>query len=144
MMDQDNLGRLSKLLQGLAEAEHGLAEAEKLVKDCKLLIAEFSEQRIPELMAELGFDELKTSDGGSVKVEKVYHAKIPDKHKQEAFNWLKENGMESVIKKRVVETEGVHHNTLKAIVKERYEGGEHIPEDLFGIYVKNVTKITKN
>tara|TARA_R100000152_G_C6691514_1_gene122993 strand:- start:247 stop:678 length:432 start_codon:yes stop_codon:yes gene_type:complete len=142
-MIEDNLGRLSHLLQGLSEAEKGLELAEKLVKDCKQVIAEFSEEKIPELMAELGIDEVKTNEGEIVKVEKMYFAKIPDKHKSEAFQWLTDNGMESVIKKRVVETEGVHHNTLKAIVKERYESGEHIPEDLFGIFVKNVTKVTK-
>jgi len=142
-MIEDNLGRLSSLLQGLREAEKGLGEAEKFVKEAKELISEFSENRIPELMMELGLDEVKTSDGDIVRVEKLYHAKIPEKHKEEAFKWLTDNGMESIIKKRVVETENVHHNTLKAIVKERYESGEHIPEDLFGIYVKNVTKVTK-
>ena len=145
MMDSlDNLGELSKLISEWEEAQELLAEAESTLKSLKKRVEQYSEEFIPALMFDLGLDEIKTQNGDKVSVEKQYFAKIPEKLKDDAFNWLIQNGMGSVIKKRVVETEGVHHSTLKALVKERYENGEDIPEDLFGIYVKNVTKVTKN
>ena len=140
----DNLGELSKLISEWEEAQELLAEAESTLKSLKKRVEQYSEEFIPALMFDLGLDEIKTQNGDKVSVEKQYFAKIPEKLKDDAFNWLIQNGMGSVIKKRVVETEGVHHSTLKALVKERYENGEDIPEDLFGIYVKNVTKVTKN
>tara|TARA_Y100000593_G_C4168966_1_gene265927 strand:+ start:100 stop:537 length:438 start_codon:yes stop_codon:yes gene_type:complete len=140
----DNLGELSKLISEWEEAQELLAEAESTLTSLKKRVEQYSEEFIPALMFDLGLDEIKTQNGDKVSVEKQYFAKIPEKLKNEAFNWLIQNGMGAVIKKRVVETEGVHHSTLKALVKERYENGEDIPEDLFGIYVKNVTKVTKN
>ena len=145
MMDSlDNLGELSDLLSEWEIAKDLLSKSEETLKDLKRRVEEYSEELIPSLMFNLGLEEVKTKDGNKVTVEKQYFAKIPEKFKSEAFNWLIQNGMGPVIKEKVVRTEGVHHSTLKAIVKERYENGEDIPEDLFGIFVKNVTKVTKN
>ena len=140
----DNLGELSDLLSEWEIAKDLLSKSEETLKDLKRRVEEYSEELIPSLMFNLGLEEVKTKDGNKVTVEKQYFAKIPEKFKSEALNWLIQNGMGPVIKEKVVRTEGVHHSTLKAIVKERYENGEDIPEDLFGIFVKNVTKVTKN
>jgi hypothetical protein len=139
--DSQGLGRLSGLVKGLQASQLAIEEAEALLKECKETYAEFSEERIPDLMQELGLESIELSTGEKLKVENVFYAKIPSQRQEEAFKWLQDNGMGSVIKEEVIKKKGVHHQTLKAIVKERFEGGEPIPEELFGIYVKNVTKI---
>tara|TARA_Y100000310_G_C20613886_1_gene779527 strand:+ start:994 stop:1527 length:534 start_codon:yes stop_codon:yes gene_type:complete len=163
------LGRLSTLVKGLIHAKIAVEDAEQLLKDCKETLREFEETRIPDVMAELGLSEIILDTGDRISITKEYYAKIPEMKIEEAFNWLKNHGLGSVIKNVISSTFGkgegeyaeklkefladqkmgckekksVHHQTLKALVKERYEAGEDIPEELFGIHVKNVTKITK-
>ena len=166
-MKNAKLGELSGLVMELKEYESALDGAEKVAKEMKTRIARISEEIIPELMAELGFAELTLSSGKKLKVEKLYFAKIPDKYKDQAFQWLSEKGLDSIIKNEITtyfgkgeseyaqqlqldldqdgrkydSKETIHPQTLKALVRERMEAGEEIPEDIFGIFVKNVTKI---
>lgn len=144
MSEQDHkLGELSKLAN---EIPHLLAQIELKKKELKEAEEKHRiviEDLIPDLMAQLGITEIKTEDGSSLSVSKQFFAKIPKEKEKEAFSWLKDHGFSSLIKTKVIESTGVHHQTLKAFVKEQMEMGNEVPQELFGVFVKQVTKITK-
>ena len=99
----------------------------------------------------------------------VYCASIPVAKKEEAFNWLRSNGLGDLIKNEVTVSFGrnednkaaeyaglaqgqgyqpvqklkVEPMTLKALVRERIEAGQDMPSDLFNVFAGNRTKITR-
>ena len=137
-----DLERLSKLVEGMSHARIAFDDCEVLLKECRETLRIYEEEKIPEAMIALGVSEITLTNGRKLSIQKQYFAKIPQNKKEEAHQWLIDNNLGSLIKKEVITREGVHHLTLKALVKERFEQGADIPEDLFGIYVKNTTKIT--
>jgi hypothetical protein len=50
---------------------------------------------------------------------------IPSRKKQQAYTWLKDQGLGSLVK------ENVSWQSLQASLKEQLENGEEIPEELF-------------
>ena len=121
-------------------------------------------------MKEMNITKLKLSDGESVEVGKFYSASIPAEKQDEAFTWLRNNGLGDIIKNDItvtfgrgednkaaqyavlargqgfepVQKIGVHAQTLKALVRERMESGLDVPSDLFKPYEGNRTKITRS
>ncbi len=109
------------------------------------------------------------ADGTAVEVKPIYGASIFAERKEEAFNWLRTNGLGDLIKNEVTVSFGrnednkaiayanlaaengyqpsqklkVEPMTLKALVRERIEAGKDMPSDLFNVFAGNRTKITR-
>ena len=114
--------------------------------------------------------ELKLQDGSHLKVSTSYRATITEANKEAAFNWLRDNGLGDIIKNEISVSFGrnednkaadyaelakgqgfqptqkmkVEPMTLKALVRERIEGGKPIPTEIFGIFSENKTTIKRN
>ena len=112
---------------------------------------------------------LKLADGSAVEVKPVYGASIPSDKKEEAFTWLRSNGLGDLIKNEITVAFGrnednkaseyanlaqgrgfepiqklkVEPMTLKALVRERLESGKEMPSDLFNVFAGNRTKLTR-
>lgn len=140
---------------------------EDQLKKEKDVESNLSENTIPNLMRKAGITMLKLADGSSVEINKKYYARIPASRQDEAFNWLREHGHEDLIKNDVSMSFGmkqdnearsiaedlrqkgfdvkqktsVHHSTLFGFVREQIEDGKNVPHDLFGVYVRDKTKI---
>lgn len=141
-----------------------LADQENAVVLTKEALRRVKEQDLPEAMDEVGMSEFKLEDGTEIKVKPFYAASIPEERKEEAFDWLKENDFEGMIKADVKVTFGkgefelaqeflnfirgfnqkaidpeykehIHWQTLRAFVKEQIEGGHSLPLDMFGVFV---------
>ena len=119
-------------------------------------------------MQEMNLSSLKLADGSSIEVKPVYGASISAAKKEEAFNWLRNNGLGDLIKNEITVSFGrnednkaasyaelaqgqgyqptqklkVEPMTLKALVRERLESGKEMPTDLFNVFAGNRTKIT--
>jgi len=117
----------------------------------------------------MSLSSLKLADGSSVEVKPVYGASIPVSRKEEAFKWLRNNGLGDLIKNEVTVSFGrnednkavqyavlaqgqgyqpvqklkVEPMTLKALVRERIESGREIPSDLFNVYAGSRTTIKR-
>ena len=141
-------------------------ELKKLKKDSEIISGEV----IPTMMTEMNISTLKLADGSAVEVKPIYGASITSEKKEEAFNWLRENGLGDLIKNEVTVSFGrnednkaaeyavlaqgrgyqpvqklkVEPMTLKALVRERVEKGLDMPSDLFNVFAGNRTKITRN
>jgi hypothetical protein len=165
----DSTKTLSDEVIKLRNLEDQVKASEEHTKTLKEKARELSQVVIPEMMKEMNITKLKLKDGASIEVSNFYSAKIILEKQEEAFNWLRNNGLGDIIKNDVtvtfgrgednkamayatlakgqgyepVQKIGVHPQTLKAVVRERTESGQDLPADLFNTFVGNQTKITK-
>lgn len=164
--DASRLGRLADVLAKLHARKAMLENDLDLVKND---IRRIEEKDIPELMTELGMKKFVLEDGSEVSVKPYYSASIDKERQDEAFLWLNEHGFGDLIKNVVTTQFGrgqetlaehfanevaakgynaatkkwVEPMTLKAFVKEQYEKGTNIPNDLFGVFVGQKASIKK-
>ena len=160
--------QLSDLVRKLRSVEQEIEDAELNLKALKAEKHRLSVENIPGLMDEMGVDRLDV-DGVSVSRKMIVHASIPQDRKEEAFAWLRENGLDDIIKNDVTCSFGkgedniagdvvgilqekgfdpktkthVHPSTLKAFVKERIVDGKPIDLDMFGAFIANAAEIRR-
>tara|TARA_A100001201_G_scaffold92345_1_gene80453 strand:- start:6655 stop:7218 length:564 start_codon:yes stop_codon:yes gene_type:complete len=160
---------LSQQVEKLKSLEDKLKKAESDLKKLKQEADALSNDIIPTMMTEMNISTIKLADGTAVEVKPVYGASIPLDKKEEAYNWLRSNGLGDLIKNEVTVSFGrnednkamayatlaqgqgyqpvqklkVEPMTLKALVRERLESGKEMPTDLFNVFAGNRTKITR-
>ena len=160
---------LSDQVIKLRDLEDEIKVAEESLKQLKKQADTLSGEVIPTMMTEMNISTMKLADGSAIEVKPVYGASIPVDKKEEAFNWLRENGLGDLIKNEVTVSFGrnednkaadyavlaqgqgyqptqklkVEPMTLKALVRERVEKGLDMPSDLFNVFAGNRTKITR-
>ena len=161
---------LSDQVVKLKQLEDELVDKEKELKELKRHIDLVSGEVIPTMMQEMNISTLKLADGSSVEVKPVYGASISVAKKEEAYTWLRENGLGDLIKNEITVSFGrnednkaqqyavlakgqgfepvqklkVEPMTLKALVRERLESGQEMPSDLFNVFAGNRTKVTRS
>ena len=160
---------LSDQVIKLRDLEDEIKVAEESLKQLKKQADTLSGEVIPTMMTEMNISTMKLADGSAIEIKPVYGASIPVDKKEEAFNWLRENGLGDLIKNEVTVSFGrnednkaadyavlaqgqgyqptqklkVEPMTLKALVRERVEKGLDMPSDLFNVFAGNRTKITR-
>ena len=165
----DSAKRLSDKCFELKDLEDEIANAEESLKKLKEKARVVSSVEIPAMMDDMQITKLKLKDGEAVEIKKVYGASIPKDQQEAAFQWLRNNGLGDVIKNDItvtfgrgednkaaayadlakgqgfepVQKIGVNPMTLKALVRERLENGQDVPEELFKPFEGNQTKITR-
>ena len=165
----DNTKTLSEKVLELKALEDEIENAEESIKKLKEKANILSQFEIPKMMEEMHITKLKLKDGESVEVKKIYGASIPKEKQEEAFQWLRNNGLGDIIKNDItvtfgrgednkaaqyavlakgqgyepVQKVGVNPMTLKAVVRERLESGQEMPSELFKPYAGNSTKINR-
>jgi hypothetical protein len=160
-LKDDNLRGISALVQQARVAEQEMAEMEQALKDIKDNYRKLTEEVIPEAMSEIGMKSLKMDDGSSLEIKPFYSASISEARRAEAYQWLRDNGFDDIIKNTVSvrfgrgedelcsqllnllgekgfpadQAEKIEPMTLKAWVKEMVERGNEFPSELFGAYI---------
>lgn len=151
------------------QLEHDIKVLEAKVKEKEAELARIRDHDLPEAMAEADVEEFTLQGGYRIKIEKIVAAKISKDRAEEAFEWLRKNGHESLIKRNVslqfgkgegkmaekvlaamrkafpnrepVDKRSVHHQTLGAFVREQIADGHDLPFDIFGVYIVDRAKI---
>jgi hypothetical protein len=167
-VDTDTGKSLSNLVRSLRSVEKEIADTEEHLKALKQQKHKLSTEQIPALMDEMGVERIDV-DGVTVARKLIVHASIPAERKDEAYGWLRSNGLDDIIKNDVslsfgrgednvagdlvdrLRAEGfdpqtktaIHPMTLKAFVKERFENGKAIDLDMFGAYIVNAAEIRR-
>ena len=167
-VDADAGKTLSHLVRTLRNVEQEIKDAEEHLKALKQQKHKLSTEQIPALMDEMGVERLDV-DGVTVSRKLIVHASIPAGRKEEAYVWLRSEGLDDIIKNDVslsfgrgednvagdlvdrLSAEGfhpqtkttIHPMTLKAFVKERLENGKDIDLDMFGAYIVNAAEIRR-
>jgi len=160
--------QLSQLVRNLRTVERDIEDAEAHLKTLKQEKHKLSVENIPALMDEMGVERLDV-DGMTVERKMIVAASIPVANKDQAFDWLRSNGLDDIIKNDVTCTFGkgednmagdvigllqergfdpktkthVHPSTLKAFIKERITDGKPINLDLFGAFISNTAVIKR-
>ena len=160
--------QLSQLVRNLRTVERAIEDAESNLKMLKQEKHKLSVDNIPSLMDEMGVERLDV-DGMTVERKMIVAASIPAANKDQAFDWLRTNGLDDIIKNDVTCSFGkgednmagdvigilrdrgfdpmtkthIHPSTLKAFVKERITDGKPIDLDLFGAFISNTAVIKR-
>ena len=164
-----DVNKLSDQVLKLQSLENEIKGDEEVLKNKKKSAAMLSEEIIPTMMTEMSLSSIKLADGSALEVKPVYGASIPVSKREEAFKWLRDNGLGDLIKNEVTVSFGrnednkaatyavlaqgqgyqpvqklkVEPMTLKALVRERIESGREIPSDLFNVYAGSRTTIKR-
>ena len=92
---------LSGLVRQLRVVEQEVEEAETLLKTLKSERQKLSTQMIPDLMDEMGVERVDV-DGLTVTKKQIVAASIPVDKRELAFDWLRDRGLDDIIKNDVV------------------------------------------
>ena len=115
----------NKIVELIKELATLKEERERLVEESKakyVRIEEISRIDLPELMNDEGVSTITVDEIGRVSLRGELFASIIEANKNEAFEWLRSTGKESLI------TETVNASTFKAAAKQWLISGEPIPE----------------
>ena len=87
----------------LKEKEDEIAALEDQLKKKKEEADDIGSRVIPELLAEQGLSEIKLADGSKVSVKKEFRATIPkdELRREQALQWLRDQGLGDIIKNNV-------------------------------------------
>ena len=164
-----NIKSLAEEVKKLRTMEDQVKLQEEALKISKRELEVVSGEVIPTMLSEMGLSSLKLADGSSVDVKPFYSATITVQNREKAFNWLRINGLGDIIKNEISVSFGrnednkaaeyadlakgqgyqptqklkVEPMTLKALVRERIEGGKPLPTEIFNVFIGNKTTIKR-
>ena len=160
--------QVSKAVKQLRNIDTQIDETEQHLKSLKAEREKLTIETLPNLMDEMNVERWDV-DGVTVQRKLKVHASIPVARREEAFEWLRDNNCDDIIKNDVIcsfskgqdnvagdvvgllQEKGfpvtvkthVHASTLKAFVKERFENGREIDLDMFGAFIVNAAEIRR-
>ena len=160
-LKDDDIQGISNLAKKAKEIAAEVADLEAVLKERKNSFKKLTEEAIPEALAQTGMTGFMMEDGSRIEVKPFYSASIPVARRAEAYEWLREHGMDDIIKNTVSvrfgrgedelcarllellgmqgypaeQAEKVEPMTLKAWAKEQVERGNEIPMELFGVFI---------
>ena len=171
MLDNVEITDIAQQCVLLKKKEDEVAELEDKLKAKKAEADDISSRVIPELLQEQGLQEIKLADGRKVSVKKEFRATLPkdDLRREAAYQWLRDQGLGDIIKNNVSVSFGkgednkanqmmdlavangftpqqksdVAWNTLTALYEERVKAGLDMPSDVFSLWIKDKTKISR-
>ena len=171
LLDSVEVTTIAAECQKLKQKEDEIADLEDKLKAKKQEADDISSRVIPELLAEQNLTEIKLGDGSAVSVKKEFRCTLPkdETKREQAYKWLRDQGLEDIIKNNVFVTFGkgeddkakqlldlaaengyepqqksdVAWMTLTALFRERIESGLDMPSDVFSTWIKDKTKITR-
>ena len=155
---QEAVSVLRTAVDSLLDAERQCEELEAQLKAARNCARVLREDTVPGIMNELGVKTLTLDDGARVELKLDVHARIAEGDKPVAFEWLINNGYESLIRSNVtvkfdrgdlaraealvtnlrgkgIEAKhelAVHPQTLKALLRDELSNGRDVPLDAFG------------
>ena len=160
-VDQQGLTSVAALARQIRDKEERIQGLEETLKDEKKALLKLTDEEMPAMLAEIGISSFSLDDGSTVEVKQTYGASILMDNRPAAYEWLRDNGYDDIIKNTVLcqfgrreddqasafaafaqqqgyvpeqKTE-IHPQTLRAFVKERVEEGDAFPMELFGAWV---------
>ena len=166
-VSDESLKSISELATKAKLLEKEIDDLQSVVDERKKQHRKLTEEILPEAILSTGMDSFTMADGSSISVPKYYSASISAARKAEAFQWLRENGIDDIIKNTVSvrfgrgedelcdrllgllgtqgfptqQAEKVEPMTLKAFVKEQIERGNALPLETFGVFIGQKVKI---
>ena len=168
-VQKGDMKTLSSLVKDLDQLTIDINEKEEELKSLKLQKHKMSTEQIPAMMDEMGVQRLDV-ENLSVSLKPLINVSIPPTRRDEAYQWLRDNGLDDIIKNDVIMSFGkgednmagdimyeleqrgmhpekkthIHSMTLKAFIRERVEKGLPIDLDLFGAFIARTADIKRS
>ncbi len=159
---------ISRACQDYLKSEEEINNLELMIKAKKESLR-LQNEHIVQLMEERGVKSIRMTDGQSVDIKPFYTGSITKEKQEEAFQWLRDNGYDDIIKNQVVVKFGraedeqalkvwnslmnegfdterntkVEPMTLKGFIREMIENGKELPMETFGVFVGHKINIKK-
>jgi hypothetical protein len=157
----EDLSSVGALAKRAKELEKEIDDIEDILKERKEQQRKLLEDTIPAMLQELGMSDFTMADGSKITVKPFYSASIKEDNRAQAYEWLRDNGYDDIIKNTVSvrfgrgedglcdtllnqlreqnypveQAQKIEPQTLKAWVREQVERGSDFPTELFGAYV---------
>ena len=158
---------LSGLVRNLDKVNKEIELHENHLKQLKQQKQKLSTEQLPSLMDEMGVERIDV-DGVVVEKKQIVAASIPVARRDEAFAWLRERNLDSIIKNDVIcsfekgqdnlakstvamlKENGfkpqikthIHPQTMKGFVRTRLENAQELDLDLFGVFLSNIVAVS--
>jgi len=157
----EDLNSVAALAKRAKTLEKEIDDIEEILKERKEQQRKLLEESIPGMLQELGMSDFTMADGSKITVKPFYSASIKEDNRAQAYEWLRENGYDDIIKNTVSvqfgrgedglcdtllnqlreqnypvqQAQKIEPQTLKAWVREQVERGSEFPTELFGVFV---------
>lgn len=161
VVKNEDLSSVGALAKRAKELEKEIEELETVTKERKEQQRKLLEDTIPAMLSELGMKSFKMADGSLIDIKPFYSASIREENRAKAYEWLRNNGFDDIIKNTVSvrfgrgedglcdtllnqlreqnypveQAQKIEPQTLKAWVREQVERGSEFPTELFGVYI---------
>lgn len=161
------LAQISATARDILDAQQAVTDAEAELKTAQNLLRALQENTMPDLMAAAGQEKLTTIDGLIVEIKSNVRGQPTKENESKAFAWLRSKGQGGVIKSEIKADlgkvdkdkvqaavsalaaqgvragvkEGVHWQTLAALVREMLARGDDVPLDLLGVHISKLAEV---
>lgn len=126
-----NINDLAKLQIELKSVLTDVDQLKKTIGSQHDYIRKFT---IPEKMNELGIKGVDINGVGKVMLTNTCYANITEENREDAYQWLEDNGHGALIKPTI------NNNSLRALIRQKLEGGEEIPKSI-SVHEYSFTKV---
>lgn len=157
----EDLGSVAALAKRAKLLEKEIDEIESVLNERKEQQRKLLEETIPNMLSELDMKDFTMSDGSKITVKPFYSATIKEENRALAYEWLRDNGFDDIIKNTVSvrfgrgedqlcdallnqlreqnypveQAQKIEPQTLKAWARDMVERGNAFPTELFGVYI---------
>tara|TARA_R100000808_G_scaffold24803_1_gene58432 strand:+ start:1826 stop:2428 length:603 start_codon:yes stop_codon:yes gene_type:complete len=100
-VDTKALGSVAELARAIRNQEDTIRDLEEKLKTEKKLLLKLSDEDLPAILDELGLQSFKLEDGSEVTVKSTYGATIRVDDREQAYEWLRQNEYDDIIKNTV-------------------------------------------
>ena len=143
-VSEDQGSALANLVKAAQDADANIKyykEQQNIAqKDYDQIIREL----IPAAMDSMGLESVSV-DGNSITLQPFVYARITEENKDACFAYLRNRGLDDIIKNEVDNKKTVHPSTLKAVIKDEMSQGKMSDKDLetFNVFSGTEAKIRR-
>ena len=100
-IDQQGLTSVATLARTIRDKEAQIDHLESQLKEEKKALLKLTDEDMPAMLAEIGLTSFVLDDGSTVDIKQTYGASILVQNRPQAYEWLRDNGYDDIIKNTV-------------------------------------------
>lgn len=132
----DELGAIEQA-RAFVDLRYVKDELDEVSKKVNKVYEQYKVEKLPAAFEAAGVPTISLEEGYRVTVQHRLHASIKSGKKDDAYNWLNENGLGDLI------TDTVNASTLSAAARSMGEDNIELPEEIFNVAILPNTSVTK-